>query len=85
RMQALADVESKIASAEEIGMRRGLEKGMEKGVKQGQASLLKRLLRQRFGDLPESIGQRLDAATPAELELWSECIFDAKNLEDIFA
>lgn len=92
RMQALADVESKIASAEEIGMKRGMEKGMEEGVKkgmeeglkQGTASLLKRQLRHRFGVLPESIEQRLNVATPAELELWSERILNAKNLEDVF-
>jgi len=80
RMQALADVESKIASAEEIGMKIG----MKIGIQQGAADLFKRQLRHRFGELPESIEQRLDVATPAELELWSERILDAKNVEDIF-
>ena len=104
RMQALADVESKIASAEEIGMRRGMEKGiekgmakgleqglekgmvkgLEKGLKQGEAGLLKRLLQRRFGHLSKSIEQRIDLASPAELEIWSERILDAKTLEDIF-
>ncbi|MDP3876397.1 MAG: Rpn family recombination-promoting nuclease/putative transposase [Methylobacter sp.] len=80
RMQALADVESKIASAEEIGMKIG----MKIGIQQGAADLFKRQLRHRFGELPESVEQRLDVATPAELELWSERILDAKNLEDVF-
>lgn len=35
RMQSLIEVESKIASAEEKGMKKGMEKGMEKGIKQG--------------------------------------------------
>ncbi|BAP56483.1 hypothetical protein THII_2186 [Thioploca ingrica] len=35
RMQALADVESKITSAEEKGLRRGLEKGQELGLEKG--------------------------------------------------
>jgi len=35
RMQSLADIESKIASAEEKGMEKGMEKGIEKGMEQG--------------------------------------------------
>ena len=35
RMQALADVESKIASAIEKGMEQGMERGMEKGMERG--------------------------------------------------
>ncbi|MCP4697115.1 MAG: Rpn family recombination-promoting nuclease/putative transposase, partial [Gammaproteobacteria bacterium] len=44
RMHALADVESKIASAEENGLKRGLEKGMEKGMRQKSLSIAKSLL-----------------------------------------
>ncbi|MDP2179640.1 Rpn family recombination-promoting nuclease/putative transposase [Methylicorpusculum sp.] len=36
RMQALADVESKIASAEEKGLEKGREEGMEKGLEKGK-------------------------------------------------
>ena len=35
RMQSLADVESKIASAEEKGIEKGLKQGLEKGLEQG--------------------------------------------------
>ena len=35
RMQSLADIESKIASAEEIGLKIGLEQGLEQGMEQG--------------------------------------------------
>ena len=35
RMQALADVESKIVSALELGMQRGMEKGIKQGIKKG--------------------------------------------------
>ena len=35
RMQSLADVESKIASAEEKGLEQGLEQGREQGREQG--------------------------------------------------
>ncbi|MDD2760551.1 MAG: PD-(D/E)XK nuclease family transposase, partial [Methylomonas sp.] len=36
RMQSLADVESKIASALEKGLEQGLERGLEKGREQGR-------------------------------------------------
>lgn len=35
RMQAMLDVESKVASAEEKGLAKGLKKGMEKGLEKG--------------------------------------------------
>ena len=35
RMQSLADVESKIASAEEKGLEKGLEQGREEGLAEG--------------------------------------------------
>jgi len=41
RMQSLADLESKIVSAEEQGMARGLEKGMEKGMEKGKEEAFK--------------------------------------------
>ncbi|MDQ6962668.1 MAG: Rpn family recombination-promoting nuclease/putative transposase [Mariprofundaceae bacterium] len=36
RMQALADVASKIASAKEEGMQKGMHKGMQKGMRKGR-------------------------------------------------
>lgn len=41
RMQALADVESKIASAVEKGMERGMEKGMDKAARAIALNLIK--------------------------------------------
>lgn len=35
RMQSLADVESKIASAEEKGLKKGMQEGIEKGRQEG--------------------------------------------------
>ncbi len=53
--------------------------------KEGEASLLKRQLRRRFEDLPGWIDQRLEQASPRELETWAERILDAKRLEDVFS
>lgn len=55
RMQVLADVESKIASAEEKGLKKGLEKGLEKGKNEEKVSMILRAYQQEF-DL-ETIAQ----------------------------
>lgn len=51
RMQSLADVESKIASAEEKGLAQGMEKGMGR-------SLLK-VLTAKFGEVPDAVKEQV--------------------------
>ena len=50
----------------------------------GVATVL-RLLARRFGTLPQSIADRVHAATLAELDLWTDRILDAKNIDEVFA
>ncbi|WP_341325606.1 Rpn family recombination-promoting nuclease/putative transposase [Methylotuvimicrobium sp. KM2] len=77
RMQALADVESKIASAE--------EKGMEKGSENEAKMLLQRALHKRFGNKMEKALQvKINQASLAEIEVWFDRVFDAMRLEDVF-
>lgn len=59
--------------------------GIEKGIQQGEVIVLKRLLTRRFGPLPEWAEQRLEQASPRELEGWAERILEAQQLEDVFA
>jgi predicted transposase/invertase (TIGR01784 family) len=72
RMQLLADVESKIASAE------------EKGIQKGQSQLLQRQLTRRFGQLPTWTVEQLSRASDEQLELWADRVLDAQTLESIF-
>ena len=44
RMQSLADIESKIASAEEIGLERGLEQGLEQGMHKASKAIALNML-----------------------------------------
>ena len=46
--------------------------------------MLKRLLRRRFGPLPEWAEQRLEQASPQELEGWAERVLEAPQLKDVF-
>ena len=61
------------------------EDGFKAGLKQGEQLLIMRLLEKRFGKLPQSAEQKLQQASPEELEVWGERLLDAKNLDDVFA
>uniref|UniRef100_UPI004055FE48 DUF4351 domain-containing protein n=1 Tax=Candidatus Electrothrix sp. TaxID=2170559 RepID=UPI004055FE48 len=69
----------------EKGVQQGIQKGVQQGMQQGEQRVLSRLLRKRFGDLPEWTEQMLKEASGGMLEVWSERIFTATTLEDVFA
>ena len=48
------------------------------------ATVLKRQLMRRFGELDSGVHARIDAATPIQLETWSLNVLDAKALDDVF-
>ena len=58
---------------------------MQQGRHEGEAVLLKRLLARRFGHLPQYVLARLDQASSADLERWSERLLEANSLEEVFA
>jgi Domain of unknown function (DUF4351) len=64
--------------------RLGIEKGLQQGLQQGEVIMLKRLLTRRFGPLPAWAEQRLEQASPQELEGWVERVLEAQQLEDVF-
>ncbi|MFZ4790696.1 MAG: hypothetical protein ACOYMW_07375 [Candidatus Competibacteraceae bacterium] len=69
-----------ISSAERIGMRRGAEQGF----KLGTATTLNRLLRRRFGPLPDWVEIKLQEAPSPQLEQWTDQVLDADTLELVF-
>jgi hypothetical protein len=75
RMQSLADVESKIASA--------AEKGEAKGMQKGERKLLLRQLKTEFGELSADLITRIEMANEEEILNWSERILTANTLNDI--
>ena len=62
----------------------GRQEGRQEGRQQGQRAILLKLLRFRFGVIPESTRARLEVASESELERWSECVVDASGLADVF-
>jgi hypothetical protein len=61
-----------------------IKRGFDKGLEKGQRAMLLRLLGRRFGAVPEQITARVAAATPSELERWSDRLLEAASLDDVF-
>ena len=68
------------AEEREIGLREGLEKGRQREA----ASVLTRLARHRFGELPVEIERTLASADLERLEAWLDRVVDAPSLTDLF-
>ncbi len=71
RMQSLADVESKIASAE------------EKGIEKGELNLVIKLLRTRFGDQAHAYDKMLEQCSLKQLEQIAENILKFDSLKEV--
>jgi predicted transposase YdaD len=63
----------------------GLQKGREEGRLEGEAALLRRMLEQRFGTLPEWAARKIENADRMALEEWSLRFVGADSLEDVIA
>ena len=59
------------------------EEWKQQGFQQGESKLLHRLLSRRFGPLPKWADDCLARASAAELESWTDRVFDAQNLEEV--
>ncbi len=78
-------VDSWFEQWKEEGLEEGRREGREKGRMEGRADTLEKLLRLKFGELPDGIVQRLHQAGEAELDLWSERILFVNSIEEMFA
>jgi flagellar biosynthesis/type III secretory pathway protein FliH len=66
------------------GLDKGLEEGLQQGLRKGEAQLLLRLLRHRFGALPNWVEARLSNASAEQLEQWAERLLDIDRLDALF-
>jgi flagellar biosynthesis/type III secretory pathway protein FliH len=62
---------------------KGRIEGLDEGQKKGERTLLLRLLRARFGELPAAAVARIQAAEVAELERWGERVLSAQMLAEV--
>jgi len=85
QLQTLVDEEKDMLSKIDYNSLPSYQAGRQKGEQLGEVRLLKRLLRKKFGELPQAIGARLDAATEQQLEQWADAVLTAETLDDVFA
>jgi hypothetical protein len=67
----------------ERGRRDGIELGRRDGMKEGEQQYLLRLLRARFGALPEAAVTRIRGAESAQLDAWFDRALTAATLQDV--
>ncbi|WP_437306996.1 hypothetical protein [Sorangium sp. So ce388] len=60
----------------------GEREGRLAGRLDGQRSSLRKLLRLRFGELPEPVAARISAADAAQIEGWTERVLTSPTLDD---
>jgi len=63
----------------------GKVEGELEGIRKGERAILLRMLRARFGDVPDGVEQRVKAAGEKELEKWSLRVLTASTAEDVVA
>ena len=73
------------ARGKAIGEAKGEARGEAKGLRKGENLILSRLLKLRFGDLPEWAKARIGAAEPEQLEAWADRVLSASTLEETLA
>ncbi len=67
------------------GRQEGIQIGEQNGHLKGEATLLLRLLKQRFGpQLPGWVDERVRTADATTIELWGDRILTAQSLEEVF-
>jgi len=77
-----------VTSVERLAIQRGMQQGMQQGLEQGRLEGkiegLERLLIKRFGPLDEATHKRLEIATLAQLDRWTDRILDASTVDAVF-
>jgi hypothetical protein len=66
------------------GLTKGMTQGLTEGLSKGESRLLRRLLEKRFGPLPVTVEEKLEAASVQDLDSWGDAVLTAARLEDVF-
>ncbi len=60
----------------------GRQEGREEGRQQERVAILSKLLQLKFGELPAEMQQKVQRASLADLERWTEQVLTATTLEE---
>lgn len=67
----------------EKGRKQGRREGVAQGVVQGQRRILLAQLEARFGAVPATTTERVEAASAAELDRWARRVLTASTLDEV--
>lgn len=73
-----------LAQGQALGRELGLEQGRALGYATAKAEILMRMLRRRFGEVPEAIEKRVSAETVPDIDNWIDALVDGKPLDALF-
>jgi predicted transposase YdaD len=68
----------------EKGVLEGFGKGELRGEIRGRAETLLRLMRRRYGAVPDAVIDRVHAAGIEDLDRWADAVLDAPSLDAVF-
>ena len=63
------------------GRKEGRKEGRSEGLREGKAQFLLRLLRKRFGRLPQWVRPCVQQASQEQLEAWAERVLDVQSID----
>ena len=76
-------LEKGIEKGKQKGVQEGMQRGMQKGLHEGAERVVRRLIENRFGPLPEWASARLGERSNAELEELGLLVAGAKSLKEL--
>ena len=65
--------------------REAMDKGKREGKREGKLGMVAKLLKLKFGELPEWVEAKLKNAKEEHSEIWGERILTAQSFEEVFA
>ena len=72
-----------LAKGVKQGIQQGIQQGVKQGIQQGELDLALRLLRRKFGELPDRLVKKIKALSLKRLEAFGEALLDFQSLEDV--
>ncbi len=73
-----------VTSIERIGIAKGLQEGRQEGLLEGEAEMLGLMLKHRFGELSDTVVNKLRHAKEDQLKHWLISAISAPNLDTVF-
>ena len=68
----------------DVYVAQGVAKGLAQGHAQAKAETLMRMLRRRFGDVPEAVELKVSSAAVDDIDNWIDALVDGKPLDAVF-